>query len=144
MEGSEMGSKIQTVPTDSDVAEFLARLDDDQQRRNSETLVEIMQKISDKPPVMWGPAIIGFGSHHYKYASGREGDMPEIAFSPRKGKLTLYILDNAEKYPEIRKRLGKYTSSKACIYIKKLSDVDIKVLEELITAAYRDVDKRAW
>lgn len=137
-------AQIQTVPTDSDVAEFLARITDDQERRDSETLIEMMQKISGKPPVMWGPAIIGFGSHHYKYASGREGDMPEIGFSPRKGKLSLYILDDAAKYPEIRKRLGKYTSSKACLYIKKLSDVDIKVLEELITAAYRDVDRRVW
>lgn len=131
-------AKIQTVPTGEDVLEFLARLDDEQQRHDSEALIEIMYEVSGEPPVMWGPAIIGFGSYHYQYDSGREGDMPLIAFSPRKGKLALYIMDDTEKYEDIRERLGKHKTAKACLYIAKLADVDLTVLKELITAAYKD------
>ena len=133
-------SQNKTVPTNQDVFDFLVSLDSKQQK-DSQTLIEIMQKISNKPPVMWGSSIIGFGSLHYKYESGHEGDMPELGFSPRKGKLSLYITDNAEKYPEIRARLGKHKISKACIYVQKLSDVDIHVLEELILVAYRDTTR---
>lgn len=131
-------AKIQTIPTGADVQEFLARLDDEQQRHDSETLIEIMYETSTELPVMWGPAIIGFGSYHYVYDSGREGDMPLIAFSPRKGKLSLYITDDAEKYKDIRERLGKHKTAKACLYINKLADVDLDVLKELIAAAYKD------
>lgn len=134
-------AKIQTVPTTADVLEFLARLDDDQQRRDSETLVEIMHSVSGQPPVMWGPAIIGFGSYHYKYESGREGDMPRIAFSPRKGKLTLYIISDASKYADLLSRLGKHKTSKACLYITKLADVDLKVFGQLVKKAYEDSPK---
>lgn len=131
-------AKIQTVPTTADVLEFLARVEDDQQRRDSEALIEMMGKISGQPPVLWGPAIIGFGSYHYKYESGREGDMPLIAFSPRKGKLTLYIINDATNYSDFLGRLGKHKTSKACLYITKLADVDMQVLEALIEAAYKD------
>lgn len=133
-------SQNKTLPTTQDVFDFLAGIDNKQQK-DSQTLIEIMQKISNKPPVMWGPGIIGFGTLHYKYESGREGDIPQLGFSPRKGKFSLYITDNAQKYPEIRARLGKHKISKACIYIQKLSDVDIHVLEELILAAYRDTTR---
>lgn len=118
--------------------EFIGQLEDVQQQRDSETLVNVMQAISGKPPVLWGPAIIGFGMYHYKYASGREGDMPRIAFSPRKGKLVLYITNDATKYADIRERLGTHTTSKACLYITKLADVEVSVLRELIAAAYND------
>lgn len=131
-------ANIQTVPTTADVQEFLAQLDDDTQRRDSHTLISLMHKASNKPPVMWGPSIIGFGTYHYKYASGREGDMPEIAFSPRKGKLVLYLTNDAASYLPIRERLGKHKVSKACLYINTLSDVDMHVLDELITVAYKD------
>lgn len=127
-----------TIPTNSNVLDFLASLSDAQQRKDSEIIIAIMQKISGKPPVMWGPSIIGFGQHHYKYESGREGDMPLIGFSPRKGKLTLYLTYTPEKYANILGRLGKHKTSKACLYINKLSDVDINVLEELIRTAYGD------
>lgn len=133
-----MTTQNKTVPTNSDVLEFLANLEDDQQRKDSETLIALMQKISGKPPVMWGPSIIGFGQRHYKYESGHEGDMPDIGFSPRKGKLSLYILDDASKFPDIQDRLGKHKTSKACLYINKLSDVDMNVLEALIRAGYQD------
>lgn len=131
-------SENQTRPTSADVAEFLAGIEDPQQSKESQELIDIMHTISGKPPVMWGPSIIGFGSIHYKYDSGREGDMPVIGFSPRKGKFSLYITDNADKYPEIRKRLGKHKTSKACIYINRLADVDSAALKELIEAGFRD------
>lgn len=130
-----------TIPTTSNVLDFIAQLGDKQQQKDSQTLIALMQKISGKPPVMWGPSIIGFGMVHYKYESGREGDMPLLGFSPRKGKLSLYITDNAEKYPEIRVRLGKHKISKACIYINKLSDINLSVLEELIQAAHSDTTR---
>lgn len=130
-----------TTPTTNDVLGFIAQLGDKQQQKDSQTLIAMMQKISGRPPVMWGPSIIGFGMLHYKYESGREGDMPLLGFSPRKGKLSLYITDNAEKYPEIRARLGKHKISKACIYISKLGDVNQSVLEELIHAAHSDTTR---
>ena len=136
-------AKMKTVPTTADVLEFLARLDDSQQRQDSETLIEVMQKVSGKPPVMWGPAIIGFDSYHYKYETGREGDMPIIAFSPRKGKLTLYIINETTKYSGYLERLGQHKTSKACLYITRLADVDMTVLEELIAAAYKDLPPSA-
>ncbi len=132
----------QTVPTTVDVLDFLAQLDDDSQRNDSHALIELMQRISGEAPVMWGPAIIGFGSYHYKYQSGREGDMPLIAFSPRKGKLVLYVVDDLMQYESIREHLGKHKISKACLYINKLADVDMKVLEVLVDAAYKDATKR--
>lgn len=130
-----------TIPTTKNVLDFLAGLEDKQQQKDSQTLIAMMQKISGKPPVMWGPSIIGFGQLHYKYESGRQGDMPMLGFSPRKGKFSLYITDNAEKYPEIRERLGKHKISKACIYINKLSDINQSVLEELIQAAHSDTTR---
>lgn len=132
--------QAKTTPTSADVADFLTTLDSTQ-RHDSEKLIEIMQKISGKPPVLWGPSIIGFGAHHYKYTSGHEGDVFDIGFSPRKGKLALYITDNAEKFPDIRERLGKHSLSKSCLYIKQLSDIDINALEDLIHAGYHDATR---
>ncbi len=134
-------AKIQTVPTTADVLEFVARVEDDQQRRDSEVLIEMMGTISGQPPALWGPAIIGFGATHYKYESGREGDMPLIAFSPRKGKLTLYVMNYTADYSNFLERLGKHKTSKACLYVNKLADVDMSVLEELVKAAYKDALK---
>lgn len=135
-------SDNKTTPTNGTVESFLASVASDEQRRDSEMLVKMMQAISGQPAVMWGPSIIGFGSYHYTYASGREGDMPLIAFSPRKGKLVLYVLDDATKYADILARLGKHKTSKACLYINKLADIDVAVLEELIGEAYRDAATR--
>lgn len=104
--GSMANANNKTTPTVADVSDFLADLDGEQQRQDSEVLVSMMQKVSGELPVMWGPSIIGFGSYHYKYESGREGDMPIIAFSPRKGKLTLYVMNEAAKYADILERLG--------------------------------------
>lgn len=131
-------AKIQTVPTTDGVAEYIAKLENDQQRKDSEKLVELMRKVSGKSPIMWGPSIVGFDTYHYKYDSGREGDIPRIAFAPRKGKLVLYIVDDVTKYSDIFARLGKHKTSKSCIYINRLMDIDMKTLEELISVAYKD------
>ncbi|MFW0787216.1 DUF1801 domain-containing protein [Gordonia sp. CPCC 206044] len=128
-----------TVATTASVQDFVADLDCEQQRDDCGTLITLMARVTGQPPAMWGSAIIGFGSHHYVYDSGREGDMPALAFSPRKGKFALYITDDAGRYPDLRARLGKHKTAKSCIYIKRLSDVDGSVLEELLEAAFRDV-----
>jgi hypothetical protein len=101
-------------------------------------LLKIMKEITKKKPVMWGPSIVGFGSLHYKYESGREGDMPMVGFSPRKASLSLYIISSSDDYEEILGRLGKHRMGKSCLYINKLADVNISVLKELIS---KSVDK---
>ena len=127
---------IQTKVNDASVEEFLSNVENEQKRKDSFEIVKIMQQVSKQEPKMWGPAIIGFGSTHYKYESGREGDMPQIAFSPRKQNITLYIgIGNDSDNPLLRK-LGKYTTSKVCLYIKKLADVDRNVLQELIADSF--------
>jgi hypothetical protein len=125
-------AEIQTVPTKASVSGFLAKVEDKQKRADSQTLVKMMQEATGEKAVMWGPAIVGFGSTHYKYASGREGDMPIVGFSPRKQSLTLYIGGGFENYKELLARLGKHTTSKVCLYIKRLDDVDLPTLKKLI------------
>ena len=131
-------AEIKTKVNDASVEEFLSKVEGEQKRKDSFEIVKIMKQVTKKEPKMWGPAIIGFGSSHYKYESGREGDMPQIAFSPRKQNITLYIGvgDNSDS-PLLRK-LGKYTTSKVCLYIKKLADVDRSVLQELITDSFEN------
>jgi hypothetical protein len=96
-----------------------------------------MRRITDEEPVLWGPSIIGFGSKHYRYASGREGDMPILGFSPRKAKLTIYF-DGFDKYADQLARLGKYTTSVACLYANSLADLDLDVLTEMLETCYRN------
>jgi hypothetical protein len=121
-----------TKPTKISVAAFIDSITDKDRRADAKALVKLMQKAADEKPKMWGPSIIGFGSHHYVYDSGREGDMPLIAFSPRKAATVLYGLSAAEA---LLPKLGKHTRGKGCIYIKKLADVDQKVLETMATKA---------
>ena len=121
-----------TKQTNSSVAAFIDAITDEGRRADAKALVKLMQKAAGEKPKMWGPSIIGFGSHHYVYDSGREGDMPVIAFSPRKAATVLYGLSNAEA---LLPKLGKHTRGKGCIYIKKLSDVDQKVLETMAAKA---------
>ncbi len=131
-------SNNKTVANKASVEDFINSLEDQKQAQDSRELVKIMQEISGEPPVMWGPAIIGFGSYHYKYVSGREGDWAQIGFSPRKGRLSLYLTFNAAKLTEQFPDLGKYTIGKGCIYIKRLSDVNIEELRKLIAVAYAE------
>ena len=131
-----------TQATDADVAAFLDAVEPNQRRADGKTVCAMMERISGEPPVLWGPSIIGFGRCHYRYDSGREGDMPRIGFSPRKASLVLYVVFGFPPFDEIMGRLGKYTTSKSCLYIKKLADVDMAVLEELIRASWEDMVER--
>ena len=131
-------SNNKTVANKASVEDFINSLEDQKQALDSRELVKIMQEISGETPVMWGPAIIGFGAYHYKYVSGREGDWAQIGFSPRKGRLSLYLTFNAAKLTEQFPDLGKYTIGKGCIYIKRLSDVNIEELRKLIAVAYAE------
>lgn len=125
-----------TVAGNASVEEFIGTLEDPQQAEDSRELARIMQEISGAPPVMWGGAIIGFGSFHYKYVSGREGDWPLLGFSPRKGKIALYITFDAEGLTARFPKLGKHKNSKGCIYIRRLSDVDMEQLTAMISAGH--------
>ena len=118
-----------TKPTKLSVAAFIDALTDPSRRADAKALVKLMQKAAGEKPKMWGPSIIGFGSHHYTYDSGREGDMPVVAFSPRKAATVLYGLSDSES---LLAKLGKHARGKGCLYIKKLADVDQKVLEAMV------------
>lgn len=123
-----------TQQTEESVAAILdAKVPDPQERKDCDTLIALMQKVTNHPAKMWGPAIVGFDSYHYKYDSGREGDMCAIGFSPRKGKFSLYVLSNFEGKEELLAKLGKHAVQGSCLHIKKLSDVDMGVLEEICT-----------
>lgn len=125
-----------TRPTDQKVTDFLNQVDNKTRREDGFTLLQMMEEITAEDAVMWGSSIIGFGSHHYKYESGREGDMPYIGFSPRKQSLTLYIMPGFDQYEAMLAALGKHRVGKACLYINKLADVDNDVLRRLIKHAY--------
>ena len=119
-----------TKPTQTSVAEFLAALDP-QKRADSEALIGLMQDVTGQPPVLWG-SMVGFGTYHYRYASGHEGDAPLAAFAPRKSAITLYLSSDIERFSDTRARLGEHSLGKGCLYLKKLSDVDQAALRELV------------
>jgi hypothetical protein len=121
-----------TKPTKLSVAAFVDGLTDPAKRADAKALVNLMQNAAGEKPKMWGPSIIGFGSYHYKYESGREGDMPVIAFSPRKAATVLYGMTGFSEAAALLAKLGKHTTGKGCLYIKKLADVDQHVLEALV------------
>lgn len=129
-----------TKATAADVDAFIARVPSAQKQQDARALAALMTRVSGEQPVMWGPSIIGFGSSHYVYDSGREGDICRIGFSPRANALTLYINKATPGYAELLARLGKHKMSKACLYINKLSDVDMNVLEEMVAEAWRHSD----
>ncbi|MBM7421667.1 MULTISPECIES: DUF1801 domain-containing protein [Chryseobacterium] len=125
-------AKTKTTYTEIDVKDFLdSYVDNEQKKADSLQLIKLMQEWSDSEPKMWGPSIIGFGNYHYKYESGHEGDAPVIGFSPRKAAFSLYIYSDTEKSKLLLPNLGKFKMSKACIYVKKLSDIDVSILQEL-------------
>lgn len=132
-----------TRPTKTPFSAYLKTIKDPVQRADSQTIARLMQQATGEPPVLWGPAIVGFGEQTIKYASGKELEWPVAAFSPRKGNLTLYIMNGFKREAALRARLGKHTTGKICLYIKKLADVDLKVLEEMIEASISHEEKRA-
>jgi hypothetical protein len=129
-------SQNKTVPTGESVEQFLNSIESEQKRKDSFTLLELLKEVTGLEPAMWGASIVGFGSYHYKYATGREGDSILIGFSPRKQNLTIYNMGGFEQYSDLAKKLGKYTTGKGCLYIKTLGDVDISVLKGLLQVAF--------
>lgn len=129
-------AEMKTKQTEASVEDFLNLIEDNQKREDCFEIVKMMKQVTKKEPKMWGPSIIGFGSYHYKYESGREGDSPQIGFSPRKQNITLYILSGSDHENPLLQKLGKHSTSKVCLYIKRLADVDKKVLQELIKESF--------
>lgn len=122
-----------TKPTGVCVEEFLDTVENETRRADADVAIEMMTRLSGCEPKMWGPSIIGFGKYHYRCESGREGDAPMTGFSPRKSNLVFYIMSGYEGSEEQLARLGKHRTGKSCLYINKLADVDLSVLEEMIT-----------
>lgn len=135
-------TETKTRPTQMRVADFIDAAPDAVRREDAKTLVALMSRISGEEPVMWGPSIIGFGSYHYRYESGHEGDACRLGFSPRKAELVLYVLNGSPEQEAQLARLGKHKTGKACLYIRKLADVDMAVLEEIIRGALASMDAR--
>lgn len=134
-------AQLKTVPNTASVKAFIDGIEDDRKRTDSRELLKLMGEITGDKPKMWGDSIVGFGSYHYKYDSGREGDWFVAGFSPRKQALTLYIMAGFRRFDEILGRLGKFKHGKSCLYVKTLDDVDREVLRELITASVEHVSK---
>jgi len=133
-------TKNKTEATTKSVDGFIAALGSESKRDDANTLIKIFKSITGFDAKMWGPSIIGFGTHHYKYESGHEGDMPLACFSPRKTAIVLYI-SSFEKKEELLKKLGKHKATGGCVYIKKLEDVDLDTLKKMVTASFKAVKK---
>jgi hypothetical protein len=125
-----------TKPTSVTVDSFLSKVADPQQRADALSVLEMMKDVTGLAPRMWGPSMVGFGEYHYKYGSGHEGDCFLIGFSPRKAALTIYFMPGLDRFQPFLKRLGKYKTGKACLYIKKLADIDLGVLREMIETGF--------
>ena len=125
-------AQLKTQKNDASVEQFLDGVANERKRQDSYAILELMQDVTGEEPAMWGTSIIGFGSYHYKYASGRENDWFLVGFSPRKQNLTLYIMSGFDEYESLLADLGKYKTGKSCLYINKLVDVDLSTLRELI------------
>ncbi len=135
-------AKTKTTYTEHNVIDFInSYVDNDQKKTDSFRLIELMSEWSGFEPKMWGPTIIGFGNYHYKYASGHEGDAPLLGFSPRKAEFSLYIFSPTEQSKKLLENFGKFKMTKACIYIKKLADINISALQKLCEESIKYVNE---
>ncbi|MGZ5473044.1 MAG: DUF1801 domain-containing protein [Thermoanaerobaculia bacterium] len=131
-----------TQETDASVTDFIAGVENPTRREDARALLELMRRVTRTEPKMWGPSIVGFGKCHYKYESGREGDMPRIGFSPRKANLVLYLASKDDTLDDLLSRLGKHKTSVSCLYVNRLSDVDLKVLETMVRRSWQVAHER--
>ncbi|MFK8163157.1 MAG: DUF1801 domain-containing protein [Lewinella sp.] len=131
--------KNKTQPTEIQPVDFIAAVENEQKRKDAEWILQMMEEVTGEPPKMWGPSIIGFGTYHYVYESGREGDWMLTGFSPRKTAMSVYLMGDLEEEQEILEKLGKHKIGKSCLYIKKLSDVDLDVLREIVERSVQRV-----
>ena len=136
-----MKAELKTKVNDGDVLAFLRGIADERKRADSLAVFKLMRQVTKKAPKMWGSSIIGFGSYHYRYQSGREGDWFLTGFSPRKRNLTLYVMSGFERYPELLKRLGKFKTGKSCLYVNKLEDIHLPTLRQLIRESVKHMVK---
>ena len=134
---SAIMADLKTTPNEQSVERFLNQVEDEDQRKDCFQLLELMNRVTGEKPKMWGDSIVGFGRYHYKYSSGREGDWFLTGFSPRKNNLSIYIMDGFERYGELLTRLGRTKTGKSCLYIKRLADVDLNALEQLVEQSAR-------
>lgn len=132
-------AEMKTKKTEASVEDFLNSIADEQRRADCFAVVEMMKKATKAEPKMWGASIVGFGHYHYKYASGRENDWFQIGFSPRKNDLTLYFCDGVERHKELLAQLGKCKHSVSCLYVKRLADLDMKVLKQMMQNSVANV-----
>ncbi|HEU4835296.1 MAG TPA: DUF1801 domain-containing protein [Pyrinomonadaceae bacterium] len=130
-----------TKPTNQSVKDFLNKISDEERRADCFQVAKIMEEITGEKPKMWGPSIVGFGTYRYKYASGHEGDWPVAAFSPRKKDLTVYLMMGFAKRGELMEKLGKHSTGKSCLYIKRLSDIHVPTLKKLIKMSIKDLQE---
>lgn len=137
-------AELKTQPTDKKVEDFLNTIEEEQKRKDAFALLEFFKEITGEKPVMWGPSIIGFGSYHYKYASGREADWMLTGFSPRKNNITLYIMQGFDNYEHHLSQLGKHKTGKSCLYVKRLEDLDLDVLRKLISESVEYMRNKKW
>lgn len=124
-------------PTGADVAGFVAAVADERRRRDAEALVELMSEVTGQPPVLWGTSIVGFGSRHYRYPSGREGDTAAVGFSPRSARTVLYLTGGVEDYADLLARLGPHRTGQSCLYLTRVGQVDAAALRDIVARSYR-------
>ena len=137
-------AELKTQPNDRSVVEFLGGVEDERKRQDCFALLDMMKDVTGQEPRMWGDSMVGFGAYHYKYASGREGDWFVTGFSPRKQNLTLYIMAGFDQYDALLQQLGKHTTGKSCLYLKRLGDVDLSVLRELVRLSVEHMAGCDW
>jgi hypothetical protein len=130
-------SSNKTIATDGDVGAFLDAVADEQRRRGARLLLELMREVTGQPAVLWGTSIIGFGSRHYRYRSGREGDTPAVSFSPRKAQTVLYLTGGLATYEDLLTRLGPYQTGQGCLYLKRVDQAGAQALREIVARSYR-------
>ncbi|MFC4602338.1 DUF1801 domain-containing protein [Rhodococcus kronopolitis] len=134
--GDTAGGDTTPVELDPAVRAFLDRVGHRVRRRDADTLLALMETATGERAAMWGPSIVGFGSYHYRYASGREGDAPAAGFAPRKAASVIYLSDGVGAHPDLVERLGPHTAGVGCLYLKDLADIDLRVLTELVARSY--------
>lgn len=130
-------AELKTKPSKNSITQFINQIENKTRKADSKVILKMMQDITKTKATLWGPAIVGFGSYHYKYASGCEGDWMKTGFSPRKSYISVYLLDGFDKYQGLLEKLGKHKRGKSCLNINKLADVDIDILEKLIRKSYQ-------
>ncbi len=136
-------AELKTKKTNASVAGFVAKIRDSQRRDECRQLIKLMKSVSGKTPRMWGASIVGFGDYHYEYQSGRSGDWFLMGFSPRKQNLTIYALTRFAAWEPLLAKLGKFKTGESCLYIKRLEDIDLKILAQLLARAIRRVPKKS-